>query len=94
MPLLHAVPSWWGAVRDAGGLLWDQRCVYFPTIPLQTLFHPSEKRGWEWSLFPLPLTCPASCVGFTGVIFDLLSCCPRSSLPSCFLAVVAGLFLP
>lgn len=53
-----------------------------------------EEGVGERSPFPQSVACPTFCFEITRVIFDLFSCCPCSSLPSCFLTVVAGLFLP
>lgn len=62
-----------------------------PHRPFQS--HPSEGRGWERGAhFPFCAR-PASRLGFSCVILTC-SRCPCSSLPSCFLTVVAGLFLP
>lgn len=90
-------PHRWGTVGDAGVSGELGGCcggsAVFATPPALSRHGSIPQRRGGGREEPVSLLFPAL-PSVLSVIFDLLSCCPCSSLPSCFLTVVAGLFPP
>ena len=95
LPLLSVGNSWrcW-ALGGAGGCCGNSAAFATPPALSRHCSVPRRSRDGREEPFPQSIVCTPFCFEFTCVFFDLLSCCPCSSLPSCFFTVVAGLFLP